>query len=330
MLLPETELSRERSVAALPPIARAAGAWRRTAWGLAVSMRPYQWTKNVFALAPLLFGGKLGDAAASLAALSATASFCLAASGLYLINDVCDVRADRANPKKRSRPIASGEVSHAAALAIATMLLGFAVTLAVAVSGPFTVVLGGYILWTLAYCLFWKHAVVLDCMAIAGGFVLRVLGGSVAAGVQPSTWLIACTFLLALYLALAKRRQELAALESTAVKHRSVFAGYTIAFLDQAITVVVGATIVCYALYTVAPETVAHFATTRLQYGTVFVIYGLLRYMALIHTKNQGDNPSAVVYRDRPLALAIFGWAAYNLLVIYGPELAMFGRRLLP
>lgn len=159
--------------------------------------------------------------------------------------------------------------------------------------------------------------IVLDCMTIAAGFVLRVAGGAIAVSVMPTHWLIVCAFLLALFLAFTKRRQELLTLPENAGEHREVLNEYSVDYLEKVNNILVGAAIVCYALYTVAPETVARFGTDSLIYGTVFVIYGLLRYMILIKKPTNGGNPSKMLLRDKPLLLTVIGWGIYNIIVIY-------------
>jgi 4-hydroxybenzoate polyprenyltransferase len=174
-----------------------------------------------------------------------------------------------------------------------------------------------YCVVTLGYCLAFKQAIVLDGMLIATGFVLRVVGGAVAVDVAPTHWLIVCAFLLALFLAFSKRRQELLMLSTGAEQHRSVLGQYTVSYLDRANNILLGATIVCYALYTVAPETIQKFGTDKLIYGSAFVIYGLLRYLALLQDASNGGNPSKMLFKDKPLLVAVVGWAIYNVLVIY-------------
>ena len=176
---------------------------------------------------------------------------------------------------------------------------------------------------TLGYCLALKRAVVLDTMMIAFGFVLRVLGGAIAIGVRPTHWLIACAFLLALFLAFAKRRQELLTLSDSAAQHRQVLGKYTTGYLDKVINILVGATIVCYALYTVAPETIARFGTNALIYGTVFVIYGLLRYMFLLQNPRYGGDTTRLLLRDKPLLARHLG--IYNVAVVYHQSFLFFG-----
>jgi hypothetical protein len=166
---------------------------------------------------------------------------------------------------------------------------------------------------------------VLDCIVIAVGFVLRVVGGAEAVGVVPTHWLIACAFLLALFLAFSKRRQELLKLSNNAVEHRKVLGQYSVEFLEQANIIVIGAAIVSYALYTVAPETVARFGTDALIYGTVFVVYGMLRYLALINNPENGGNPSKMLLTDRPLLIALAAWSLYNAIIIYKVSLFSLG-----
>ena len=289
------------------------------------AMRPHQWTKNLFIFAPLLFGRKLTDPAAVVQAFAAFLVFCLLASGLYIFNDWIDADDDRAHPEKRNRPISSGALPVSAALAGAVALFTAAFWLAFASLGlKFTLVAALYFVLTLSYCLALKRMIVLDCMTIAAGFVLRVIGGAVAVGVMPTHWLIVCAFLLALFLAFTKRRQELLTLSGQAAEHREVLSRYSVEYLEKVNSILIGAAIVCYALYTVAPETVERFRTDTLIYGTVFVIYGMFRYLALIRDASFGGSPSRMLLRDKPLLLAVVGWAVYNTFVIYQAFLTDF------
>jgi 4-hydroxybenzoate polyprenyltransferase len=284
---------------------------------LLTAMRPHQWVKNLFIFAPLLFGRKLFEVSAVINSLSAFAIFCLLSSGLYIFNDVVDAEEDRAHPKKRFRPVSSGALSVPAALFSAALLVGVAFAAAFAINLNLFLISALYFALTIAYCLFLKRMILLDGMTIAAGFVLRIIGGAVVVDVMPTHWLIVCAFLLALFLAFTKRRQELLVLSETAADHREVLNEYSIGYLDQVNNILIGAAIVCYALYTVAPETVERFGTTGLIYGTVFVIYGMLRYMALIKNPENGGNPSKMLVRDKPLLAAVAGWAVYNSIVIY-------------
>lgn len=281
------------------------------------SMRPHQWVKNLFIFAPLLFGQKLGEPFAVGYAVLAFVVFSFLASGLYIVNDWMDAEEDRAHPEKKNRPIASGALSPATALIFAAGLFVAALSIGWMIGLTFFLVAALYLILTIAYSAVLKHMIVLDSMTIATGFVLRVVGGALAVGVVASHWLIVCAFVLALFLAFAKRRQELLTLNDNAARHRHVLGQYSVSYLGRVNNILIGAAIVCYALYTVAPETVEKFGTDALIYGTVFVIYGMFRYMALIEDAGNGGNPSKMLVRDKPLLVAVLGWAAYNAIVIY-------------
>lgn len=281
------------------------------------SMRPHQWTKNLFIFAPLLFGKKLNDPVAVTYSLLTFVTFCFLASSLYIFNDWIDAEEDRAHPEKCHRPISSGMLPASIALFGAAMLAIIAFSIVYFITLNLFLISLLYFILTLWYCLKLKRVIILDGMTIASGFVLRVVGGAIAIGVMPTHWLVVCAFLLALFLAFTKRRQELLTLTKTAAEHREVLGQYTVSYLDQVNTILIGATIVCYALYTVASETVERFGTDKLIYGTVFVIYGMLRYLALIRDSANGGNPSKMLLRDKPLFLTILGWGIYNGLTIY-------------
>lgn len=281
------------------------------------AMRPHQWVKNLFIFAPLLFGRKLTDLSAIGSSLIAFTVFCCLASGLYIFNDWLDAEEDRAHPEKRHRPISSGLLPVPIALFAAGVLFVAAFWLAAMIGFKFFFIALFYFILTLSYCLLLKRLIVLDTMTIAAGFVARVVGGAIAVSVMPSHWLIVCAFLLALFLAFTKRRQELLTLSGNAAEHREVLNEYSVSYLEQVNNIIIGAAIVCYALYTVAPETIEKFGTDQMIYGTVFVIYGLLRYMALINNPKNGGNPSKMLLQDKPLLMTVAGWAIYNAIVIY-------------
>ncbi|NOT47437.1 MAG: decaprenyl-phosphate phosphoribosyltransferase [Acidobacteria bacterium] len=298
---------------------------KRSLLGLSLAaMRPHQWVKNLFIFAPLLFGRKLTDLSAVGAALTTFCMFCLLSSALYIFNDWLDADEDRAHPEKRNRPISSGELPVPAALLCSASLAATAFCLAWWLGTSIVVVGAVYFVLIVAYSLSFKRLIVLDCIAIASGFVLRVIGGAVAINVVPTHWLIVCAFLLALFLAFSKRRQEMLTLLNNAVEHRKVLGQYSVAYLDQVNIILIGAAIVSYALYTVAPETVERFGTDVLIYGTVFVIYGMLRYLALINHPEKGGNPSKMLLRDRPLLITVVAWSLYNAIVIYHITLEEF------
>lgn len=281
------------------------------------AMRPHQWVKNLFIFAPLLFGRKLLDFEAVGNSLIAFAVFCLLASALYIFNDWIDVEEDKNHPEKCRRPLSSGALAVPTALFSALILAVTAFGIASLIGLNFSLISGLYVVLTLSYCLALKKMIVLDAMTISAGFVIRIVGGAIAIGVIPSHWLIVCAFLLALFLTFTKRRQELLTLSKHAGEHRKVLEEYSVSYLGQVNNILIGASIVCYALYTVAPETVERFNTDNLIYGTVFVIYGMLRYMILIEKPSNGGNPSRMLLQDKPLLMTVAGWGIYNMVVIY-------------
>jgi 4-hydroxybenzoate polyprenyltransferase len=280
------------------------------------SMRPEQWLKNGFVLAPIVFSGLVHDPVAWARSLAAVVAFCAASSAVYLVNDVIDREADRSHPIKKNRAIASGEVSVATALAVAVMLAVAAISIAVWLGGWFPGVLIAYITLVLLYSAVLKRAVFLDVLVVAAGFVLRVVGGAVAIDVPVSRWILLVAYLLALYLALGKRRSELALLGDEAGNHRVVLGHYTLPMVDQAISVVLGATVLAYALYTVAPDTVAKVGSEGLLATVPIVLYGLFRYLYLLHKHELGGSPTRALLTDRPLLICVVIWLAVATVVI--------------
>lgn len=310
-------MSHEIEISTLPGEAATTHGKSLTVMSLWRVMRPQQWSKNLFILAPLVFGKRATDIDALVNASIALVAFCVLASALYIINDSIDAENDRLHPKKRNRPISSGELPVRVALILAVVLALTAFFLAWMVSPALVAVAFVYMILMLGYSVIVKHFPILDCMAIAAGFVLRVVGGSVAVGVMPTHWLIVCAFLLALFLAFTKRRQELLTLNGSAAHHRKVLHEYSIKYLDQVNMILTAAVIVCYALYTIAPETTERFGTNKLIYGTVFVAYGVLRYLLIIDKPNRRDNPTEILLTDAPIILAVLGWCLYNIAVVY-------------
>ena len=288
----------------------------RTTVALLRSLRPVQWLKNGFVLAPIVFAGRTDDLESWLRCLVAVAAFCAASSATYLFNDVLDREADRLHPTKCRRPIPAGEVSVAAALATALLLVVLAAAAALHLGGWFPAVLGTYIGLTVLYSLFLKEAVFIDVLVVAAGFVLRVVGGAVAIDVPISRWLLLCAYLLALYLALGKRRAELALLGEEAGSHRIVLGQYTLPLVDQSISVVLGATVLAYTLYTVAPETIVKVGSEGLMATVPIVMYGLFRYLYLLHRHELGGSPARVLITDRPLLLCVVVWIAVAAVVV--------------
>jgi 4-hydroxybenzoate polyprenyltransferase len=279
-------------------------------------MRPRQWTKNVFVLAGVVFAGRLFDRAAALRTLAAFALFCLAASALYLVNDVVDRQSDAHHPDKRLRPVASGRLPVGLALAASAALCGAALALAALVSRPLLGFLLAYLVLTGAYNLGLKRLFIVDAMAVAAGFVLRAAAGAAVVPAAISPWLLICTFQLALFMALGKRRHELELLGDRADAHRTALSRYSFGLLDSWLTALSGATIVAYALYTQAPRTVAHFGTTNLIYTVPFVVYALFRYQDKVVRGGEGGDPGSALL-DPGMLAAIAGWGATAAWIIY-------------
>jgi len=286
--------------------------------GLFVSLRPEQWTKNLIVFAALIFGHRLLDPAAVGLSLAAFLIFCALSSSTYLINDVMDRTADRRHPLKRLRPIAAGDVSPAAALTAALVLGGAALVAATWVHPTFGLIAAGYLTLFAAYSRVLKHVVILDVLTIAIGFVLRAAAGAVAISVPMSQWLLVCTILLALFLGLSKRRHELTLLADSARGHRRILEEYNPYLLDQMIGVVTASTLMAYIIYCTSPETIEKFGTNRLVLTTPFPIYGIFRYLYLVHQRGSG-SPSEVLLTDRPLVACIALWGLAVVAIIYRP-----------
>lgn len=269
--------------------------------------------------AGLLFGRQLLNLEALLVTVGAFGVFCALSGVVYLVNDVSDRASDRAHPEKRFRPIASGALSVSAALWAAALIGALALAGAWLIGPAFTSVAVAYLALLTLYSGPLKRHVILDVLTIAIGFVMRAAAGAVAIGVPISHWLLMCTILLALFLALAKRRQELTMLAGGASNHRAILSEYSPALLDQMIAVVTAATLMAYALYTVSPETVEKFGTDRLLFTFPFPLYGVFRYLYLVHQKQGGGSPSEMLLRDRPLLLCVALWALAVAIIVYGP-----------
>jgi len=283
---------------------------------IVVSLRPYQWVKNLVVLVALAFSKHLFDADAAARAALALVVFCALASAVYLVNDILDLERDRLHPLKRSRPIASGALPVGIARIVAVVLLLGALAGSLALGPGFEICAGSYAVLGFGYSLLLKHFVILDVLTVALGFVLRAVAGAVAIGVHFSPWLLVCTILLALFLGLAKRRHELVSLDDAAA-HRSSLAEYTPYLLDQMIAVVTASCLTAYAFYTLAPETVEKYKTERLALTIPFVIYGIFRYLYLVHRRELGGSPGDVLLADRPLLATVALWAVAVVLIVY-------------
>ncbi len=286
---------------------------------LIISLRPDQWTKNLIVFAALVFAVKLFDPAALALASAAFLIFCALSGSVYLINDVSDREADRLHPLKRLRPIASGALGAGAALGWAIGLSVVALAAAYALRPLFAVTAAAYLALFALYTHTLKHVVILDVMSIAIGFVLRAVAGGLVIGVPVSDWLLVCTILLALFLGLAKRRHEITALADGASGHRRILEEYDPYLLDQMIAIVAAATLVVYVIYCASPDTAERFGTHLLVLTTPFPIYGIFRYLYLVHRKHGGGSPSDLLLRDRPLLGCVALWGIAVVTIIYRP-----------
>ena len=281
------------------------------------AMRPRQWSKNVFVFAGIVFAGRLFERAAELRVLAAFVVFCAAASSVYLANDVADRESDGHHPEKKMRPIPSGRLSPAVASTASVVLAAAALAGAAALNGETLAITAGYLLSTAAYSFGLKRVFLLDVMIVAAGFVLRAAAGAAAIGAEISPWLLVCSFLLALFLALGKRRAELVLLGDEAANHRPALGHYSVPLVDSWLTALSGAAIVSYALYTQSPRTVERFGTPNLLYTVPFVIYALFRYQHHVVRLDAGGDPGGLLVQDRGLWIAILGWAVTAAIVIY-------------
>lgn len=281
-------------------------------------LRPHQWIKNGFVFLGVLFGHAWNDPARVLLALNAFVAFCLISSAVYVMNDLVDREQDRAHPQKRHRPLASGTISVGAAVALMASCGGTGLVLGVFGGGALPGVFLGYVLLNLGYSFGLKHIVILDVFLIAAGFMLRILAGTLGIGITPSQWLLLTGLLLTLFLGFAKRRAELGALHEDGGAHRRVLAHYSAPLLDQMITVAAAGVLVAYSLYTLAPETVRLHGTDKLIYTVPFVLYGMFRYLFLLHRRGGGGDPALDLVRDPHLVIAGLAWLVTTMTLLAG------------
>jgi len=289
----------------------------RHARALVVSLRPAQWVKNLLVFAALVFGHRADTLSALSQAVLAFLLFCAAASGVYLLNDIRDRASDRMHPLKQNRPIASGALPIASAGVASALLIAVAAGFSFLLGQAFAVTLLAFLLLQFGYSLGLKRVVIIDVFCVAIGFVLRAVAGAYAISVAISPWLLVCSLTLALFLALAKRRHEVILLEARAEEHRASLSHYSPYFLDQMIGVVTAATVMAYALYTLAPDTVDKFQTHNLVLTLPFVIYGVFRYLYLVHEKKAGDNPTRMFLTDPALLVNTALWLGVSALIVY-------------
>lgn len=281
------------------------------------AMRVYQWSKNLLVLAALVFARQVYDPYQELRSLGALIAFCLAASATYLFNDIMDIEQDRAHPEKRHRPLASGALSVSTAWMASVILLVASIVVAYAVRPTFLLAVLFYLALTVSYSLVLKHLIIIDVMAVAIGFVTRALAGAIALDVHFSNWLVVCTLFLAMFLGLSKRRHEIILLEDDAQAHRSVLYHYSVHYLDQLILIMAGGALITYTIYTCSPEVVKRLETDKLYLTIPFVVYGLFRYLFLVHHRTEGGDPSAALFKDPALGINVLLWATTCTLIIY-------------
>jgi 4-hydroxybenzoate polyprenyltransferase len=280
-------------------------------------VRPRQWLKNALVLAALLFGQRMFVIHDVVLAVIAFIAFCALASAAYILNDIADRDADRLNPEKCDRPLARGDLTVATAVRAALMFAAIAAGLSVILGREFVGIALLYAALQFVYSLWAKHHVIIDVIAVAIGFVLRAFAGGVAIQVEVSPWLVFITFVLALFLVLARRRHELIALDDAAVAHRSALSDYSVRLVDQMISIVAGATLVSYMIYTASAEVEAKLGTRHLYLTVPFVAFGILRYLYLIDERNEGGDPASALLHDRPLMLAVALWILTDIALLY-------------
>ena len=288
---------------------------------IVILLRPQQWLKNGFIFIPLFFDHKLTDWYCLCSAILAFFAYSFAASAIYCLNDLIDVEADRKHPKKCKRPIAAGVISKAQALVLVALCLGVAFAIASLLEGnaqwKVMGILGGYIVMNIAYCLKLKQMAIVDVFIIAVGFVLRIFVGGFATGVVLSQWIVLMTFLLALFLAFAKRRDDVVIYEDTGVLARKNVNRYNLPFMNQVIGVVSSITMVCYIMYTVDPGVMERMGSRYVYITSVFVLAGIIRYLQLTIVDVKSGSPTKVLMKDRFVQCSIIGWIITFVLIIY-------------
>lgn len=281
------------------------------------SLRPKQWTKNLFIFAGIFFSLNFLNFYMVLKAIFAFLIFCLLSGSGYMLNDLTDLEQDKHHPVKSHRPLASGKLRASHSYIALIIFIPFSLVMSYYLSPSFFLIALAYFLLQLAYSFFLRNIVILDIFAIAFGFVLRVVAGAVVINVEISSWLLICTILLALFLGLSKRRHELIMLEEKAKEHRKVLEEYKPHLLDQMISAVTGSTIIAYALYTMSEQTIKRFGTRNLIFTIPFVLYGIFRYLYLIYRRRAVGNPEDILATDKPLLIDIFLWVVAVGIILY-------------
>ena len=281
------------------------------------SMRPKQWTKNLLLFVGIIFSKNVLQIHLLLNTVIAFGLFCFISGAIYLINDLADIESDKSHPLKSKRPLASGRLPVKVATIVMTIIIAVTIPLSFILNFQFGLVALAYFLLILVYSLLVKHIVILDVMAVTLGIVLRAVAGAVVIHVSISSWLLICTTFLALFLTLSKRRHELVLLGNNSGEHRKSLIEYNPYLLDQMIAIATASAVISYALYTTSQETVAKFGTRNLIFTLPFVIYGIFRYLYLVHQKNMGGSPELIFIQDRSMIMNIFLYCVVVLLVVY-------------
>jgi 4-hydroxybenzoate polyprenyltransferase len=280
-------------------------------------MRPHHYIKNIFIFIPLFFSLKITDMGLLLSAFIAFIAFSLSASAVYILNDYFDIEDDKNHPKKRFRPLASGEVSKKEAVSMMMLLFGSAIALISCISFDATLILFFYVMMNIAYSLHLKHMAIVDVTIIAIGFVLRLFMGSVATGIALSHWIVIMTFLLALFMALAKRRDDVLIYENTGKKMRKVIDGYNLQFLDVAMAIMASVVIVSYVMYTSSPEVIERMGSEYLYLTSLFVIMGVMRYLQIAFVHLNSGSPTGIMLKDRFIQFTLLLWIVSFVWILY-------------
>jgi decaprenyl-phosphate phosphoribosyltransferase len=280
-------------------------------------MRPHQYIKNLFIFLPLFFAMKITDPALLTKAVMAFIAFSLTASAIYTLNDYYDIEEDKQHPKKKNRPLASGDISKSQAIVIMTVLGSIGFGLMVTLSLKAVCIMVAYVIMNIAYSFYLKHVAIFDVVIIAIGFVLRLFIGSIVTNISLSMWIIIMTFLLALFMALAKRRDDVLIYLDTGKKMRKVIDGYNLQFLDTAMAIMASVVIVAYIIYTTSPEVLARAQNKYLYLTSLFVILGIMRYLQIAFVFKNSGSPTKIVLKDRVMQLILVGWIITFIWILY-------------
>jgi 4-hydroxybenzoate polyprenyltransferase len=293
-----------------------------------ILIRPHQWLKNAILFAGLIFGKRLDDPESIFRAVCAFFLFSFIASCQYVVNDYLDRKEDAKHPEKKTRPLASGALDPIQTLFVTVIFFATSMVLSYILDEAFFFLVGFYFLFNLLYSAYLKHVVILDVMSISIGFVIRAIAGAVVVGVQFSSWLLLCTFMLSLYWGFGKRRGELILLEDGAAHHRKILQEYSVIYLDLMLGVTATMTLMSYVLYTVSPSTIQNLGTDKIVYTTPIVVYAIFRSLYITYIKNMGHNPTKAILTDPSILISGIIWVALVAFIMYsGQSLEIPGLR---